>query len=515
MKLYSARWIAGGGVICLLCGMLVVAGCSKSDAPAGDAAQKGGKKGGKGGRGGGGPVPVVAAKVTRRDVPIEVTAVGNVEAYSTVSILAQIGGQLNQVYFNEGDYVNKGAKLFEIDPSLIEAQVAQAEANMARDQALLAQSEANLARDAANEKYARDQAGRYGKLFEEGVVSREQGEQFNSNADALANSVRADRAAVDSIKAQIKADEANIRNLKAQLAYTVIYAPITGKTGNLTVKQGNIVVANQTVLMNITQVQPIYVTFSVPETHFADIRRYMAQSKLAVEAIPQDGSLQQPAQGELTFVDNNVDTTTGTIKLKGTFGNANRALWPGEYVNVVLRMAVRQNALVVPNQAVQTGQDGSYVYVVNEDNSVAMRPVVSSARVDQDLVIDKGLKDGETVVTEGQLRLAEGSRVQITGPNGPGGGGRGRDGGGRAGRAGGADEAAAGASSEAGGKGFRNGGREGDGAGNGRPGQAARGGDGAAVAGGEGRGNGFGKGGEGRGKRGFKGTGGGSQGGSE
>jgi membrane fusion protein, multidrug efflux system len=512
VKLYSARWIAGSGVICLLCGMLVLAGCSKSDAPAGDAAQKGGKKGGKGGRGGGGPVPVVAAKVTRRDVPIEVTAVGNVEAYSTVSILAQIGGQLNQVYFNEGDYVNKGAKLFEIDPSLIEAQVAQAEANMARDQALLAQSEANLARDAASEKYARDQAVRYGKLFEEGIVSREQGEQFTSNADALGNSVRADRAADDSIKAQIKADEANIRNLKAQLAYTIIYAPITGKTGNLGVKQGNIVVANQTVLMNITQVQPIYVTFSVPETHFADIRRYMAQSKLAVEAIPQDGSLQQPARGELTFVDNNVDMTTGTIKLKGTFPNENRALWPGQYVNVVLRMAMRQNALVVPNQAVQTGQDGSYVYVVNEDNSVAMRPVVSSARVDQDLVIDKGLEEGETVVTEGQLRLAEGSRVQITGPNGPGGGGRGQGGGGRAGRAPGGDGAAAAAGGEGRGNGFRQGGSEGGGReGGGRAGQAA--------ASSEGRGNGFGKGGEGRGdgrgKRGFKGTGGGSQGGSE
>jgi len=486
--------------------MLALAGCSKSEAPSGDAAQKGGKKGGKGGRGGGGPVPVVAAKVSRRDVPIEVTAVGNVEAYSTVSILAQIGGQLNQVFFSEGDYVNKGDKLFLIDPSLIEAQVAQAEANTARDQALLAQSEANLARDAASEKYARDQAGRYAKLFEEGIVSREQGEQFTSNADALANSVRADRAAVDSIKAQIKADEANIRNMKAQLAYTIIYAPITGKTGNLAVKQGNIVVANQTVLMNITQVEPIYVTFSVPETHFADIRRYMAQSKLMVAAAPQDGSAREPAQGELTFVDNNVDTTTGTIKLKGTFRNAARNLWPGEYVNVVLRMAMKQNALVVPNQAVQTGQDGSYVYVVKDDNSVAMRPVVSSARVDQDLVIDTGLEEGETVVTEGQLRLAEGSRVQITGPNGPGGG--------RAGRAGGADGAAAVAGGEGGGKGFRKGGREGGGTGNG-PGQAARGVDGAAVAGGEGRGDGFGKGGDGRGKRGFKGTGGGSQGGSE
>jgi multidrug efflux system membrane fusion protein len=525
VKHYSARWSAGSGMICLLSGtlavMLALAGCSKSDAPADTAQKGGGKKGGRGGRGGGGPVPVVAAKVTRRDVPIEVTAVGNVEAFSTVNILAQIGGQLNQVFFNEGDYVNKGEKLFLIDPSLIEAQVAQAEANMARDQALLAQAEANLARDTANEKYARDQATRYTKLFEQGIVSRDQGEQLASNADALGSAVRADRAAADSNRAQIKADEANIRNMKAQLGYTVIYAPITGKTGNLAVKQGNIVVANQTVLMNITQVEPIYVTFAVPETHFADIRRYMAQSKLVVEATPQDGSLQQPVQGELTFVDNNVDITTGTIKLKGTFRNQGRNLWPGEYVNVVLRMAVRQNALVVPNQAVQTGQDGSYVYVVKDDNSVAMRPVVSSARVDQDLVIDKGLEEGETVVTEGQLRLAEGSRVQISGPNGPG-GGRGN----RAGRGGGADGGtgdvrsgqAPGGDAVSGGGGRGNGFRKGgEGRGNGSAGPAS-GGDPAAAAGGEGRDNGFRQGGggrgEGRGKRGGKGTGGGTGGGA-
>jgi multidrug efflux system membrane fusion protein len=379
-----------------------------------------------------------------RSVPIEVSAVGNVEAYSTINVVPQISGQLTEIYFREGDFVQKGQKLFSIDPNQLEAQVAQAEANLARDEALLSQAEANLAKDSAGEKYARDQATRYAKLFAEGIVSKEQGDQLNSTADSLAQGVRADKAAGDSMRAQMRADQAAIRNLKVQLAFTTISSPIDGRTGNLTVKPGNVVNANASSLMSITQVQPIYATFSVPETHLSDIRRYMAQGKLIVQAAPQDGSTDKPAQGVLTFVDNNVDSATGTIKLKGTFPNSGRQLWPGEYVNVVLRMAVRQNALVVPNQAIQTGQDSTYVYVVKDDRTVEMRPVTAGLRVDQDLVIDKGLKAGETVVTEGQLRLAPGSRVQIGGPNGPGGGRLGKRGGGArgAGSQGDAKEAA-------------------------------------------------------------------------
>ena len=404
-----------------LLAVVMLPGCTKTDVSADAPAKKGGKKG-KGGRGAdGGPVPVVVAKVIAKDVPVEVTAIGNVEAYSTINLVPQIGGQLTEVYFNEGDFVKKGAKLFSIDASPIEAQIAQAEANLARDQALEAQAEANLARDVASEKYGRDQAARYAQLFKEGIVSREQGDQLASTADALGNSVKADRAAVDSSKAQLRADEASIRNLKVQYDYTTIYSPIEGRTGNLTVKRGNVVAPNTSSLMSITQVEPIYVTFSVPETRLAEIRRYMAQGKLAVEATPQDGSVDQPAHGELTFFDNNVDSATGSIKLKGTFRNAERKLWPGEYVNVVLRMAVRSNALVVPNQAVQTGQDSTFVYVVKDDRTVEMRNVNVGMRVDQDLVIDKGLQAGETVVTEGQLRLAPGSRVQI-GSNRSGGG---------------------------------------------------------------------------------------------
>jgi multidrug efflux system membrane fusion protein len=363
---------------------------------------------------------VVVAKVTQKNVPIEVASVGNVEAYSTINVVPQVGGQLMEVYFHEGDYVMKGAKLFMIDPRPLEAMVAQAEANLARDEALLQQAQANLARDTANQKYARDQADRYGKLFEQGIVSRDQGEQLASNADALSQLVLADKASIESAKAQILADQASISNIKLQLAYTTIYSPLDGRTGNLTVKGGNIVTPNTTVLTTITQVEPSYVTFSVPEARLADIRRYMAQGTLQVEARGQAGT--DTDQGQLTFIDNNVDATTGTIRLKGTFQNASRKLWPGEYANVKLRMSIQQNALVLPNQAVQTGQDGTYVYVVKDDRSVELRPVTTGLRMDQDMVIDKGVQAGETVVTEGQLRLAPGSRVQMGGANGRGGG---------------------------------------------------------------------------------------------
>jgi len=407
-------------------------GCAGSTTVGADSSG-GGKGGGKGKGGGrrsfdgGGPAPVVVAKVSQRDVPIEVTVVGNVEAYATITIIPQVGGQLTEVAFSEGDLVKKGQKLFVIDPRPLEAALQQNIANLARDKALLGQAEANLARDVASEKYARIEAERYGKLFDEGIVSKEQGDQYRTNADTLAQSVLADKAAIESSKAQMASDDAMISNAKVQLSYTTIYSPIDGKTGNLTVKLGNVVSANQTALDTITQIEPIYVTFAVPEANLSDIKRYMAQGSLQVVAKNQAGDATEV--GALTFVDNNVDMTTGTIKLKGTFPNTDHKLWPGQYVNVVLRLTVRPNALVVPNQAVQSGQDGTFIYIVNDDKTVSARNVVTGPRVDQDLVIEKGVEEGETVVTEGQLRLAPGSRVQIrtSGDDGGGdGGGRGR-----------------------------------------------------------------------------------------
>lgn len=416
--------------------LLMLTGCSGD----GSSAQAAGKAG-PGGRGrgaGGGPVPVTVAKVAQKDVPINIQVIGNVEAYSTITVKAQVGGQLTNVYFREGDLVKKGDRLFTIDPRSYQAQTNQIEANIERDKAILKQSEANLERDTAQHKYAEDQALRYKKLFDQGVMSREQADQFRSNADAMAQSLSADRAAIDSARAQINSDQATLENAKVMLSYTDIRSPIDGKTGNLMVKQGNVVPANTTDLIAINEIQPIYVTFSIPEANLSDIKRYMAAGKLPVTVTTQDA---EPVKetGVLTFVDNNVDATTGTIKLKGTFANPDRKLWPGQFVHVSLLLTTQHNALVVPNQAVQTGQDGTFVYVVN-DGKAEMRPVKTGARVEQELVIAQGLQPGETVVTEGQLRLAPGSRVQLrdssgrrSGPGGPGSrpGGRRGAGGGR------------------------------------------------------------------------------------
>lgn len=397
---------------------ILLTGCSSN----GTSAQAAGKGGGGRGRGEGGPVPVLVAKVTQKDVPIEIQVIGNVEAYSTITIKAQVGGQLNKVYFNEGDLVKKDQRLFTIDSRPYLAQISQIEANIERDKAALQQAQANLERDTAQHKYMEDQAVRYKKLFDEGVMSKEQSDQFRSNADSMSQSLAADRAAIDSSRAQINADQAGLENAKVMLSYTEIRSPIDGKTGNLMVKQGNVVPANTTDLIAINEIQPIYVTFSVPEANLPDIKRYMGNGRLPVTATTQDA---EPVKeiGTLTFVDNNVDATTGTIKLKGTFTNPDRKLWPGQFVHVSLRLTTQQNAMVVPNQAVQTGQEGTYVYVVSAGKA-EFRPVKTGPRVDQELVIASGLQPGETVVTEGQLRLAPGSLVQLRDGSGPGPGGR-------------------------------------------------------------------------------------------
>ena len=403
------------GLLALACVSLFLASCSSAPGP-----EAAGKKKGK--KGGDAAAPVVVGKVVRRDVPIDVTAVGNVEAYNGISIRPQVSGQLMKVFVEEGDYVAKNQKLFEIDPRPLQAQVSQAEAQLAKDRAQLQQANANLARDVANEKYAREQAARYVSLFEQGVVSKDDRERFASNADALTQSVLADQAAIESAKAQIQADQASLENIGLQLSFTTITSPIDGRLGNITVKAGNIVNANQTDLVSLAEVQPIYVTFSVPEPRLPDIRRYMGtNNKLPVEAKSQDET-GDGEHGELTFIDNNVDATTGTIKLKGTFKNADRKLWPGEYVNVAMRLTLQPNAIVVPSSALQTGQDGTYIYVVKDDMTVEMRPVTAGVRVNDILVIDKGLKEGETVVTEGQLRLAPGSKVTIQNNSGADGG---------------------------------------------------------------------------------------------
>ncbi len=329
-------------------------------------------------------VPVAVATAVEKTVPIEVRTIGTGEAFSTVTVKAQIEGQLEKVLFTEGQYVQKGDSLFSIDPRPFEAELRQAEAN--------------LARDIAQEKNAKAQADRYQKLFADGIVSKEQYDQFRTNADALDAAVRADRAAEE--------------NARIRLEYCSVRSPIAGRTGSLMVHEGNVVKANETVLVIINQIRPIYVTFSVPEQYLPDIKKFMSAGRLPVEAL-LPGAEQDPAKGTLTFVDNTVDSATGTIKLKATFTNVDRRLWPGQFVNVALRLSERPNAVAVPSQAVQTGQSGSYLFIVKPDGTVDSRPVVPGSTYGGETVIEKGLEAGETVVTDGQLRLIPGAKVEI------------------------------------------------------------------------------------------------------
>jgi membrane fusion protein, multidrug efflux system len=424
---------------CLVVSGLVLvaaaAGCSGSAASSGTGGGRGRGRGDSGGA-----VPVVTAKVSERDVPVDLAAIGNVEAYTTISVRSQVTGQLESAPFREGDFVKKGQLLFTIDRRPFESALQQAQANLARDQALLNQAEAQLARDGAQAEYSQLTAERQAALAGRGIVSKDVSEQARAGAEATAASVKADRAAVESARAQLVAQQAFLDNAKVQLGYTTIVSPINGRTGNLTVKTGNLVAANTTELMTIAEVEPIFVTFSVPALQLATIRQRMGKDKIQVTVTPQDGSAAS-VQGELAFIDNAVDASTDTIKLKARFSNSDHRLWPGQFARVSLRVTTLQHALVVPSQAVQTGQDGQFVFVVKTDNTVDQQPVVTSQRVGDDVVVEKGLQSGQTVVTEGQLRLEAGSRVQVgDGRGGAGAGGRGRSGRGRRGNGGGAGQ---------------------------------------------------------------------------
>ena len=329
-------------------------------------------------------VPVTVAQVVEKSVPVEVHAIGNVEAYSTVSVKAQVEGTIEKAYFKEGQDVKQGDLLFTIDARPFKATLQQAEANLARDQAQLENANA--------------QSERYEKLYKDGIVSKEQYDTFRTNADALAAAVRADQAAIE--------------RAKIDLDYCTIRSPMEGRTGSLLVHPGNLVKSNDTILVVINQISPIYVSFSVPEQHLSAIRRHMASSRLPVTVtIPQEE--QHPSEGTLTFVNNTVDTSTGTIRLKGTFPNRDHRLWPGQFVNAALRLSTQANAVVVPNQAVQTGQNGYFAYVVKSDMTAELRPIVPGNQVGGETVIEKGLQPGDTVVTDGQLMLFPGAKVEV------------------------------------------------------------------------------------------------------
>jgi len=353
---------------------------------------------------------VTTASAAVKSVPVDLRAVGNVEAYTTIEVKAQVGGQLTEVYFREGDFVKQGDPLFLIDPRPFDEAIRQIEANLARDRALLRQAEANLQLNIAQQKYAQDQAARHRQLLAEGVISKQLADQVLTDADVRAEAVRASQAAIESARAAIQAGEAALANARLQRSYCSIVSPVDGRTGNLAVKAGNIVRANDQSLVRIHQVRPIYVAFAVPETYLGEIRRRMAAG-LKVLATPPEAPA--PEEGVLTFIDNQVDRATGTIQLKGTFANTRGTLWPGQFVSVVLRLSTRPDALVVPAQAIQTGQSGEFVWVVRPDMSVEVRPLKTGMRVGQDVVVEQGLSAGETVVREGQLRLAPGMKVRV------------------------------------------------------------------------------------------------------
>ena len=357
-------------------------------------------------------VPVTVGEIVEKTVPIQLAAVGNAMAYTTVGIKSQISGQIVQVHFKEGQDVRKDDLLFTIDPRPFEAALRQAEAALRQRQAEVEQAIANVERDTAQLANARVQERRYKELVDKELVAREQYDQLRTNLAAMEATVQADRAAVENAKASERAAQAAVDNARLQLAYTAIRAPIDGRTGNVMVQVGNVVKGNDdNPIVVINQVHPIYVSFSVPEQYLANIKKYRAEGTLRVEVRPPHQS-QTLATGELTFINNAVDMTTGTIQLKATFANTDNALWPGQFLDVVLTLT-RRTALVVPSQAIQPGQQGPFVFVVKADQTVESRQVVVGTRLGDETIIEQGLRGGERVVTDGQLRLVPGAKVEV------------------------------------------------------------------------------------------------------
>ncbi len=412
--------------------------------------------------------PVTVATVTRKTVPVQLQTIGTVQAASTVSVTPQAGGRVTGVFFKKGQEVNKGALLFTLDDrtqaasirqaqgtvAKDQAQVQQARANLARDlglveqaratlakdQALVRQAEAALAKDQAQAKFTVAQSDRYNKLLKQGAVSKDQAQQYSANAgvsaatlqsdrEAIANAqavvrgdrvaitnaeavVQGDRAAIETAQAVVNSDIGALQSSQVQSSYTKIYAPISGRAGNILVTEGNVVQANSTSpLVTIAQIRPIQVSFSVPEANLPDIQKRIQNGKLKV-AVSFAGS-DAPIDGLLSFVNNTVDNTTGTIQLIGDFANPRGNLFPGQFVNTTLTLAQEPNAIVLPAQAVQNGPNGQFVFVVQPDSTVENIPVTVSSSISGLDVIQKGLQPGAQVVLDGQANLVSGSKIRV------------------------------------------------------------------------------------------------------
>lgn len=333
------------------------------------------------------PAPVVIAKVEKRDIPVQLHAIGRVEPLARVTVRARVDGELKQVHFKEGQEVNAGELLLTIDPRPFEVALQEAKARLARDAALA-------------EKAKRD-LERYRTLIKGNYISKEQYEQVRANAEAMDATLDADRALVE--------------NAKLQLSYCYIRSPISGRIGRVQIDQGSMIKANDDKgIVEIVQIAPTYVEFAIPERHLTAVQEHMARQALRVDAIIPDRE-GEPERGELTFVDNEVERQTGTIRLRATFPNEERRLWPGQYVKAVLTLTVQHDALIIPYQAIQKGQSGEFVYVILPDHTAELRPVSVKRTYLQYAVIENGLKFGEQVVTDGQIRLLQGSKVVIKG----------------------------------------------------------------------------------------------------
>jgi multidrug efflux system membrane fusion protein len=338
------------------------------------------------------PAPVVIDAVRRQNIPIVLHAVGNVQAYSTVSVKSQVSGQITEVHFKEGQDVKKGDLLFQLDPRPFEAAVAQAQATYDKDLAQAMNSEKEAQRSA--------------DLVKKGAVAAEQNDQSRTTAVSQNATIRGDQAALDSAKLQL--DFASIRS------------PIDARAGAILIHEGNLVKANDdaSILVVLNQIYPIYVQFSVPEQHLDEIRRRMKDGALETEAhSPNDPG--HPSHGVLTLIDNAVDQTTGTVKLKATFENDDEGLWPGEFVNTVLTLAQQPDAITIPAQAVQSGQKGQYVFVVKPDLTAELRMVEIARSEGRLAVVGKGLVPDERVIVDGQLRVAPGAKVEVKNSGAP------------------------------------------------------------------------------------------------
>ncbi len=367
-------------------------------------------------------IPVRVVRAVYEDVPLEVAAVGNVEAMDRVDVKSRVAGQIDRVAFAEGQDVAKGQLLFTIDRQTLDRQVLEQQANLERDAAMEQQARAVVARDTAAEKQSQAEADIARKLGTLGVISGQRVSQLVTTSDSSQAALRADQAAVEAAAATTMADRARLAGTQLQLHFTDIVAPISGRAGAVTVKAGNMVRDNDTTLVTLLQLAPIFVTFGIPEQSLPEVRRLNAAGELAVSASIEGTNGNGPAMvGHLSFIDNTVDATTGTIRLKAAFPNTDNSLWPGEFVNVRLRLGVETGKTVVPESSIQDGLDGRYVWLIRSGTaSIAPVTVLRTYRPaagPEQAIVGSGIKPGDMVVTEGQLRLTPGATIAMLNPS--------------------------------------------------------------------------------------------------